>query len=93
MDSLIKHYKRNDIEIYRLKRNIIFSIIKKRGGENIERKKASRKQLEYISKWSKQNQKSINFRLSKTHEKELIEIFESIPNKAEWFKECLRNYG
>ena len=44
-------------------------------------------------RWSKQNQKAINFRLSRINEQELIEKFESIPNKAEWFKECLRKYA
>lgn len=56
-------------------------------------RKASRKQQEYVKAYCKQFQKAINFRLSKKNEADLINIFESIPNKAEWFKECLRNYG
>lgn len=46
-------------------------------------------------KYMIKNSYSIAFRLSKIYEKDLIEIYHSIPSsqKAAWFKECLRKYG
>ena len=36
---------------------------------------------------------SIAFRLSRSRDADLIEIYESIPNKMEWFRQCLTDYG
>lgn len=36
---------------------------------------------------------SIAFRLSKEYDKELIEIYKSIPDKSSWFKESIRNWA
>ena len=55
--------------------------------------KTDKKKMEYIKHWARKNQKSISFRLNIEKEKDLIAIFESIPNKADWFKDCLRNYA
>lgn len=35
---------------------------------------------------------SIAFRLSKARDADLIEIYESIPNKMEWFRKVLTDY-
>ena len=40
----------------------------------------------YRNRWFK----VISFRLHKENEADLIETFEKIENKAEWFRECLR---
>ena len=46
-------------------------------------------------KYLLKNSYSIAFRLSKVYEQDLIDIYNSIPKstKAEWFKQCLREYG
>lgn len=36
---------------------------------------------------------SISFRLHKESDKDLIQIYESIPNKAEWFRDALKRTG
>ena len=36
---------------------------------------------------------SVAFRLSKEYDKELIEIYKSIPDKSGWFKESIRNWA
>lgn len=45
-------------------------------------------------KYLLENSYSVAFRLSKKYEADLIEIYHSIPKnrKAEWFKQCLREY-
>lgn len=35
----------------------------------------------------------VNLSLNKNTETELIEIYQSIPNKSAWFKACLRQYA
>lgn len=37
--------------------------------------------------------RNIVFSISKIYEADLLEIYDSIPNKAEWFKRCLSEYG
>ena len=44
-------------------------------------------------KYNRKMMKNISFSLHKESDKELIEIYESIPNKAEWFREALRKTG
>lgn len=39
------------------------------------------------------NKVRINIRLNRVTEEEYIEIYESIPNKREWFKEALLEYA
>lgn len=36
---------------------------------------------------------SIAFRLSRVYEQELIDIYSRIPNKSQWFKHAIREYG
>lgn len=47
---------------------------------------------EYNKKYFKENYKRININLNQQTEQEFIDIYESIPNKREWFKECLLRY-
>ena len=54
--------------------------------------KTTDKQLEYIKEWNKKNRKVLSVRLNKTADADLIEVFESIPNKSEWIRDCLRDY-
>lgn len=44
----------------------------------------------YDRQYRKEKMLSIAFRLSRESDKDLIEIYESIPNKMEWFREALR---
>lgn len=44
-------------------------------------------------KYLRNNMKSIAFRLSKKRDADLIEIYESLPNKMEWFRKALREAG
>lgn len=46
-----------------------------------------------INKYRNKNMKVISFRLHKETEADLIEVFDRIENKAEWFRECLRREG
>ena len=50
-------------------------------------------QKEASKKYNRKMMMSIAFRLHRESDKELIEIYESIPNKAEWFREMLRKTG
>lgn len=47
----------------------------------------------YDQQYAKDHKRRIVIDLNRNTEPELIEIYESIPNKAEWFKKCLREYG
>ena len=47
----------------------------------------------YDKDYSKANIKSCTVRLNKNTEPELVEVFESIPDKANWFRSCLRQYA
>lgn len=44
-------------------------------------------------KYNREKMKNISFSLHKETDKELIAIYESIPNKAEWFREALKKTG
>ena len=44
-------------------------------------------------KYRKTHLKRIAFTLNLDSEKDLIEIYDSIENKQEWFRECLRKEG
>ena len=35
---------------------------------------------------------SVAFRLSRANDADLIAIYDSIPNKMEWFRSCLKSY-
>ena len=52
-----------------------------------EEKNSGRKS--YISDWDKKNRMAVTIRLRKKEDAELIKIYKEIPNKAEWFRECL----
>lgn len=41
-------------------------------------------------KWNKEKMVSIAFRLSKERDADLIAIYQSIPNKMEWFRQALK---
>ena len=43
-------------------------------------------------KYKAKNIKNISISLSKIYDAELIEIYQSIPDKAGWFKSCLMEY-
>lgn len=58
----------------------------KRGEVQTPNKKA------YDKVYRQKSMLSIAFRLSRSRDAELIEIYESIPNKMEWFRECLTRY-
>lgn len=47
----------------------------------------------YDADYSKKYVKTCGFRLNRNTEPELIETFESIPDKANWFRSCLRRYA
>ena len=44
-------------------------------------------------KYNREKMKNISFSLHKETDADLIKIYESIPNKAEWFREALRKTG
>lgn len=44
-------------------------------------------------KFNREKMYSITFRLHRANDAELIRIYESIPNKAEWLRECLKKEG
>ena len=48
---------------------------------------------EYDRKYSQQNKVQAAFKLNKVTEPELVEIYQLIPNKAQWFKDCLKQYA
>jgi len=45
-----------------------------------------------INKYHREKMLSIAFRLSKVYEQDLIEVYQNIPNKRQWFVDCLRKY-
>ena len=53
--------------------------------------KTAQSKMDYIKEYDKENRVAITIRLSKITEPELIDYWHSIPNKARWFKEHLRN--
>jgi len=48
---------------------------------------------QYDRKYRREKMLSISFRLSRIYDQELIEIYESIPDKSYWFKTSLRRYA
>ena len=54
--------------------------------ENIKDKYAPQK------KYNKANLKQIKFSLNKNTDAELIEFVEQLPNKADFFKTCIKEY-
>ena len=46
----------------------------------------------YDKKYRQEKMYSIAFRLSKVYDQELIETYESIPEKTAWFKSALKKY-
>ena len=59
----------------------------------------SEERLEYIKNWQKENKEKIKERRMKLSvsfnaetESHYIEVFRSIPNKAEYFRKCLDDY-
>ena len=45
------------------------------------------------AKYRREKMVGITFRLSKIYDQDLIDVYQSIPNKMDWFKKCLREYG
>jgi len=43
--------------------------------------------------YDKENKLPVNIRLNRKTEAEYVEIYESIPNKREWFKQALLDYN
>jgi hypothetical protein len=58
-----------------------------------EEKNWQKNKRAYNLEYDRVNKIRIGIKLNKATEPELVEIYQSIPNKAEWFKECLREYG
>jgi len=48
---------------------------------------------EYNDRYHKEKLKKVNIFLNKSTDAELIEVYESIPNKRQWFLDCLREYA
>lgn len=48
---------------------------------------------EYNNKYKRENKVGISIRLNRVYDAHLIEVYQSIPNKAEWFREALREYA
>lgn len=46
----------------------------------------------YDREYRKNNMMSVAFRLSRANDADLIAIYDSIPNKMEWFRSCLKLY-
>ena len=61
----------------------------KKGGKMM----VSEAQKRASQKYNRQNMKNISFSLHKETDKELIAIYEAIPDKAKWFREMLKKTG
>ncbi len=55
-------------------------------------KKQTTAKKNYDREYKRTKLLSISFRLHRDLDKDLIEIYDSIPNKLDWFKDCLENY-
>ncbi len=53
----------------------------------------AKNKIEYDKRYEKENKIQVAIKLNKVTEPELVEIYQSIPNKSQWFKECLRRYA
>ena len=62
-------------------------------GRYKEKGMVSKAQKEASKKYNRSMMVSIAFRLHKETDKDLIAIYEAIPNKMEWFREALRKTG
>lgn len=58
-----------------------------------KRKRGYEENKKYAQRYMKANCVSVAIRLNKRTEADLIEIYKSIPEKAQWFKDCLRMYA
>jgi hypothetical protein len=47
----------------------------------------------YNLEYDRKNKVHICVKLNRSTDAELIEIYQSIPNKAQWIKDCLAEYG
>jgi hypothetical protein len=47
----------------------------------------------YNLEYDRLNKVRIGVKLNKATEPELVDIYQRIPNKAQWFKDCLRRYA
>lgn len=47
---------------------------------------------EYDNKYKREKKLCIAFRLSRQYDADLIDIYESIPNKMDWFRWALREF-
>lgn len=48
---------------------------------------------DYYRGYDRENRVQIAIKLNKVTDADLIETYRSIPNKAQWFKACLREYA
>ena len=55
-------------------------------------KKQTTAKKNYDREYKRTKLLSISFGLHRDLDKDLIEIYDSIPNKLDWFKDCLENY-
>ena len=53
----------------------------------------AKNKIERDRRYDRENKVQVAIRLNKKTEPELVEIYHSIPNKAQWFKNCLRQYA
>lgn len=49
--------------------------------------------MAYDKKYERENKIQVAIKLNKVTEPELVEIYQSIPNKSKWFRDCLRQYA
>lgn len=65
-------------------------------GKNVSKKSVrghySEVQKKASAKYKAKAIRNIVFSISKIYDADLLEVYDSIPNKAAWFKECLREY-
>ena len=65
------------------------------GGSDMARKNIwsmTDKGIEYNLEYKRNMMLSVGFRLHRKSDADLIEVYQSIPDKSEWFRECLREY-
>ena len=55
--------------------------------------KWAQNKLVYDRKYVRENKIQVAIKLNKVTEPELVEIYQSIPNKSQWLKNCLRQYA
>jgi len=56
-----------------------------------KQRKVTGDQLDRIKAYDKENRRIVGCRLNKVYDAELIEFWDSLPNKAQWLKQHLRN--